>query len=657
MPTPAQAFLASFPEIEGQQLSLVDADGLTPEDYPLDRVLIFSGPVVNLPPGFTCLDLATGNVRAPQPEIAEWLKSIHHVWVDSGESREFARYLDFSERYAAARAPATPVLIAVCVALFAAMTLSGGSTNSLVLLRFGAANGLLIQAGEWWRMVGSTFLHIGFTHLAVNMLALWVLGRQIERFYGTGPFLGLYALAGFSGSLATQLFMPEGITAGASGAIFGLFGAAGVLSLKSDLPRAVALSMRKSALINLALNVGVGLSVPNLGHAAHLGGLLAGALFGMLVPTIFRPRPPWLAPALAAVGVIPLLVELIVLYHALHPVTATRPHQVGPLTVQVPVTMQPREGALVGPAGVLLLESRPERALQLESLVPRASRIGPREVDGMPWLVFRVDIEQLAMVGAVTLAGGEVVVVRAGASTEPEARSLLDSLLATARLNLPDWSRRLARVDSAQSLRTELKSLPDEPSAWDMAGRLALHFDEPKLAVQCFSRLKSPDGALLLDRAQAYQESGQLDLAWRDWERALKLCQNNEQRAGVRNHRAWHQALTGQSELAVQEATAALALKPSSSLRARTLDTRAFAYLALKRYGEAEADLAAARKLSPEETYLVLRQAQLDDARGKKAEAIKGYREFLSRDPEDDDAPAARKRLEALSPGPSDSRK
>lgn len=656
MPTPAQAFLASFPAFEGQQLSLVDADGLAPEEYPLDRVLIFSGPVANLPPEFTCLDLATGNVRAHQPEIAEWLKSIHQVWVDSGESREFARYLDFSERYAAARAPATPVLIALCLALFAALTLSGGSTNSLVLLRFGAANGLLIQAGEWWRLVGSTFLHIGFTHLAVNMLALWVLGRQIERFYGTGPFLGLYALAGFSGSVATQLFMPEGITAGASGAIFGLFGAAGVLSLKSDLPRAVALAMRKSALINLALNVGVGLSVPNLGHAAHLGGLLAGALFGMLVPTIFRPRPQWLAAGLALVGVLPFLVELVVLSHALHPVTATRPHRVGPLTVQVPVTMQPREGALVGPAGVLLLESRPERALQLESLVPRASRIGRREVDGVPWLVFRVDSEQLAMVGAVTLVGGEVVVVRAGASTEPEARSLLDSLLATARLNLPDWSRRLARVDSAQSLRTELKSLPDEPAAWELGGRLALHFDEPKLAVQYFTRLKSAD-PVLLDRAQAYQETGQLDLARRDWERALQLCRNDEQRAGVRNHRAWHQALTGQPEQAVREATSALALKPSGPLRARTLDTRAFAYLALKRYGEAEADLAEARKLSPKETFLVLRQAQLDEARGKRAEAIKGYREFLSRDPEDDDAPAARKRLEALSAGPSDSRK
>ncbi len=656
MPTPAEAFLASFPAIEGQELSLVDADRLAPEQYPLDRVLIFSGPVGKLPTGFTSLDLATGKIQAPLPEIAEWLKSIHQVWVDSGESREFARYFDFSEKYAAARAPATPVLIAVCVALFGVLTLSGGSTSALVLLRFGAANGVLIQAGEWWRLVGSTFLHIGLTHLAVNMLALWVLGRQIERFYGTGPFLGLYALAGLSGSLASQVFMPDVIAAGASGAIFGLFGAAGVLSLKSNLPRAVALSMRKSALINLALNVGVGLSVPNIGHAAHLGGLVAGALFGALVPTIFRPRPAWLAPALALVGALPFLVELIVLYHALHPVTATRPHQLGPLTVQVPATMQPREGALVGPPGVLVFESTPERSLELEPLVPRASRIGPRTVDGWPWLVFRAENKHLSMVGAVTLAGGEALVVLAGASGEQEALRLLDSVLAAARLSLPDWERRLGAVDSARSLRLELKSLPAEPAAWELAGRLALSFGDPKLALECFSRLKSPD-RVLLERAQAYQQAGQLALAGQDWERALKLCRNDEQRAGVRNHRAWYQALTGQSEQAVQEATAALALKPSSSLRARTLDTRAFAYLALKRYGEAEADLAEARKLSPKETYLLLRQAQLDDARGKKAEAIQGYREFLSRDPEDDDAPAAQKRLEALSAGSSDSRK
>lgn len=656
MPTPAEAFLAAFPEIEGQELSLVDADRLAPEEYPPDRVLVFSGPVATLPPGFTCLDLATGKAQAFQPEIAEWLKSIHQVWVDSGESREFARYFDFSERYAAARAPATPVLIAVCVALFAVMTLSGGSTSALVLLRFGAANGVLIQAGEWWRLVGSTFLHIGATHLAVNMLALWVLGRQIERFYGTGPFLGLYALAGFSGSLASQLFMPDVIAAGASGAIFGLFGAAGVLSLKSDLPRAVALSMRKSALINLALNVAVGLSVPNIGHAAHLGGLLAGALFGGVVPTIFRPRPNWLAPGLGLVGMIPFLVELVVLYHALHPVTATRPQQFGPLTVQVPMTMQLREGALVGPPGLLAFESRPERSLRLESLVPRASRLGMRSVDGWSWLLFRADSKNLPLVGCVTLAGGEALVLLAGASTEQEARALLDSVLETAHLNLPDWERRMARVDSAKSLRAELKSLPAESAAWDLAGRLALSFGEPKLAVECFSHLKSPD-RVLLDRAQAYQQAGQLALAGQDWERALKLCKNDEQRAGVRNHRAWHQALTGQPEQAIREATAALALKPSGPLRSRTLDTRAYAFIALKRYREAEADLAEARKLSPEETFLVLRQAQLDDARGKKAEAIKGYREFLSREPEDDDAPQVLKRLEALSAGPSDSRK
>ncbi|MEI2690277.1 MAG: rhomboid family intramembrane serine protease [Anaerolineae bacterium] len=127
----------------------------------------------------------------------------------------------------------TFILLGVNVAVFLAMTLFGalnglglnGSQDTRVLLIFGAMQNQMIAAGEFHRLLTSMFLHIGLIHLLFNSYALYVVGQDVERLYGSARFLVIYFLAGLGGSLASFVLGTGAISAGASGAIFGLFGA------------------------------------------------------------------------------------------------------------------------------------------------------------------------------------------------------------------------------------------------------------------------------------------------------------------------------------------------------------------------------------------------------------------------------------------------
>jgi membrane associated rhomboid family serine protease len=127
-----------------------------------------------------------------------------------------------------------------------------------------------ISAGEYYRLVTSMFLHLGPLHLLTNMWALWVLGRTLEAVLGPIRFLLLYLVAGLGGSVAVYLFTPFPGGAGASGAIFGLFSALFIIlkRLRRDTSSIIPLLV-----INLAISF-----VPGISLAAHLGGLVTGAM-------------------------------------------------------------------------------------------------------------------------------------------------------------------------------------------------------------------------------------------------------------------------------------------------------------------------------------------------------------------------------------------
>jgi len=152
---------------------------------------------------------------------------------------------------------------------------------SSVLIAFGAKDNDLILQGQYWRFVTPIFLHANLLHVGLNMLNLAVLGVFLERLVGHMRFLLIYVITGIVSIIASFYFMPQEISVGASGAIFGLVGAYSVFVLmhrrafrKGGIPALLWL------IIVIAGNLSIGFFVPNVDNYAHLGGLLSGCLLG-----------------------------------------------------------------------------------------------------------------------------------------------------------------------------------------------------------------------------------------------------------------------------------------------------------------------------------------------------------------------------------------
>ncbi|QOR65524.1 rhomboid family intramembrane serine protease [Cytobacillus suaedae] len=174
----------------------------------------------------------------------------------------------------------TYVFIALQVLMFLLLELRGGSTNIDTLLAFGAKENTLILNGEWWRFFTPIILHIGIFHLLMNTLALYFLGSAVERIFGRTRFLILYIFAGFAGSLGSFLFSSS-VSAGASGAIFGLFGA--LLFFGLSYPKLFFRTMGTNIITIILINLAFGFIVPGIDNAGHIGGLIGGFLASGIV--------------------------------------------------------------------------------------------------------------------------------------------------------------------------------------------------------------------------------------------------------------------------------------------------------------------------------------------------------------------------------------
>jgi membrane associated rhomboid family serine protease len=160
-----------------------------------------------------------------------------------------------------------------------------------------------IAQGEWYRLFTAMFLHYGVLHLLMNMYALWILGRELERALGPARFLALYLLAGFGGNVAAYLFSaPNSMTAGASTAVFGLMAAMFVLLRRLNLSVAPILPV-------IVINVVFTYAVTGISVAGHLGGLVVGAV----VATILAYAPKERRTLVQVVGCSAVLVLLLAL--------------------------------------------------------------------------------------------------------------------------------------------------------------------------------------------------------------------------------------------------------------------------------------------------------------------------------------------------------
>jgi len=201
----------------------------------------------------------------------------------SGAIGQFRQELD----YATSNTYVTYALIAANVLVFGMMCLSGVSPKDPTingLLAWGADFGPKSLGGQWWRLLTSTFVHIGFLHLLYNMLALVPAGRSLERLVGNMNFLLVYIVAGLGGSLWALYWTPMIISAGASGAVFGVYGALGaVVFLRGRmLPPDLVASLKKSVYTFVIYNAVYSFR-PGVSLSAHVGGLVIGFVCGMLV--------------------------------------------------------------------------------------------------------------------------------------------------------------------------------------------------------------------------------------------------------------------------------------------------------------------------------------------------------------------------------------
>lgn len=212
-----------------------------------------------------------------------------------GEADEVA---EFTQKLQAAtpRALVTPALIAINVAVFVLMAVAGVSIvnpGPEALVRWGADVGPLVAHGEWWRLLTAAFLHVGIVHIALNMWVLFSGGIFTERLFGSRGFLTLYLLSAVGGNLASAAWQPLTVSAGASGAIFGVYGGLiGLLLVQhKSIPRAAVTSVGTSAIAFVAYNILYGVAAnshilpgvsenSNIDLAAHLGGLITGLIAG-----------------------------------------------------------------------------------------------------------------------------------------------------------------------------------------------------------------------------------------------------------------------------------------------------------------------------------------------------------------------------------------
>ncbi|MEU7763676.1 rhomboid family intramembrane serine protease [Nocardia sp. NPDC049190] len=261
----------------------------------------------NRPTGLAC-------TRCGRPACAECLRpaAVGQHCVDC--LRQDQRDVAPVRTVAGARTAVRPVpyvtyaLIAVNVAVFA---VTAAQAKSLLDNQRGSALFLdwvlyvpAVADGEWWRVIGSGFLHYGPIHLLLNMFALYVVGRDAELVLGRLRYLAVYLVSLLGGSAAVMVFAQNTVTAGASGAVYGLFGAITVILIR----------LRQSPnqmLILIGINVFISFSLPGISLWGHLGGLAAGTLatLGVLfLPQWLQARSPeaarligWVAVAFVAI--------------------------------------------------------------------------------------------------------------------------------------------------------------------------------------------------------------------------------------------------------------------------------------------------------------------------------------------------------------------
>ncbi len=268
------------------------------------------------------------DLKLPTPTEAADLRALLPTETTPELRERVAKEQQFHEHLekVSASTPVTLVIIVLNVAMFLVMLAAGAGlvqANPEIHVRFGSNYGPLTWTGEPWRLLISAFIHFGIIHLAFNMYALYN-GRLTERLFGSARFALIYVLAALSGSVVSGWWEPMRNSAGASGAIFGVYGALLVFFAmrRAEIPRDMLRSSGRGALSLCIYSLVIGATNPLVDNACHVGGLLGGALAAFFlvrpVDAAKRANPQPARLAVVAAGVCAVLLLLAA--------PLTRPH-------------------------------------------------------------------------------------------------------------------------------------------------------------------------------------------------------------------------------------------------------------------------------------------------------------------------------------------
>jgi len=287
---------------------------------------------------------------------------------------------------------ATWLVTALLLAVWATTALALGETSDLgVLVRAGALVRGLVAGGEWWRMVTCLFVHVGGLHLVCNATGMLILGRLAEDVFGSARMIAIFGVAGLAGALASYLASPAGVSAGASGAVFGLLGAV-FIETTWHRQRFRSAWMRgmwgRLAVVTVGM-LGFGFLDPVVDQWAHGAGLVAGGLCGVML----SPNARWsgaaryLARAIVlGFGALVLIAGVLVARTSLADSLAregTARRVVGEVAISVPPSWAELPGQVFQPdmALVVTLAHEP-RVEQAQQIAMKIADVGRRFKDG-----------------------------------------------------------------------------------------------------------------------------------------------------------------------------------------------------------------------------------------------------------------------------------
>ena len=180
----------------------------------------------------------------------------------------------------------TRLLVVANILVFVWTSMNHITDSDQLLIKYGAMYGPAVASGEWWRIFTAGFLHGGLLHVSFNMFALWQVGSAVEDLFGTPRMALIYLLSLIGSGIAIYEFAYNDVTIGASGAIFGIFGALAAAGMRLG-PRGRDLVRGMLGIVLIKLIIGF--MVPNISMSGHVGGLVVGFIVGFL---LFEPPVP-----------------------------------------------------------------------------------------------------------------------------------------------------------------------------------------------------------------------------------------------------------------------------------------------------------------------------------------------------------------------------